>query len=174
MQPCSVAKFLSALYKIPLEESYLLTGLVLCPICSKASREPERYPFCSGVCERNHNKEKTGGTWLTMICEGCGEEYQRQRSEVEGLGRAGKPMPRFCSRKCRSRFLGATYGFGGHHKSPVWQKLTHCKRGHLMEGSNITWHEIPRKGSGRWVRMCRPCRHVRDRERYQRLRKSQG
>lgn len=38
--------------------------------------------------------------WVSLRCEVCGGEMRYRRSEIESRQRRGRPLPRFCSRRC--------------------------------------------------------------------------
>lgn len=43
--------------------------------------------------------------WVSLRCEVCGKEMRYRRSEIESRQRRGRPLPRFCSRRCATRDL---------------------------------------------------------------------
>lgn len=52
--------------------------------------------FCSNPCRERWHTIHNGhrGRTLELVCEGCGSTFRRKKT--------GRPMPRFCSFKCRS------------------------------------------------------------------------
>ena len=176
-QPCAVAKLLSAIYGLPLPETFRVVGLHPCPCGRAATHDGAPYPYCSTVCEKKYVRmaflEKVGGIWIQLVCEECEREFSIRRSYVESRGLRGKPMPRFCGNTCRGKWAGRTFGFA---VSKAWRpKNTHCKYGHLMQGANLYYsqlHSGPKAGT--WVRYCRTCLRRKSKEKYRRKRRALG
>jgi len=110
MQPCSVAKFVSAVTNTSLEVCYEAVGLKVCPECGVAGEKPEFYPFCSRTC-RFEQKKRDNIAILT--CEWCSKSFPRTVTQIrnavihhnklkptKGLGHI------FCSNKCQGSWLG--------------------------------------------------------------------
>lgn len=156
-RPCSIAGLLSAVFDYTFEESYVRCGLLLCPICNKAGRNPAYYPYCN---EKHWCKnERDQRTWTTLICETCGISFRRYVSRIENslrhrerLGARGS-IGFFCSRTCYGRWFGKNYGRG---KQPL---KTHCKYGHSLEDAYLSTFK------GRTQRHCRVCGKNRYRKR---------
>jgi len=128
-QPCGIAKLLSAVLNLPLEDMWLAVGLELCPRCDKpASTNTKYYPYCG------KHRGPLGGEVLPLICDGCGILFFRLYSAVNQASKRGAERV-FCSNKCNGSYNGKVYGFPAHKKNT--QLRTHCKFGHEFIEENI-------------------------------------
>lgn len=63
---------------------------------------------CNNAAAREYYYRETPATppkWVALHCEVCGKEMRYRRSEIESRQRRGRPLPRFCSRRCATRDL---------------------------------------------------------------------
>jgi len=155
MQPCGVAKLLSAAFGIPLVQAYDVVGLEPCPQCGKAGTNPEYYPFCTKICQKRHVRRPST---VDLICDTCGVTFTRKVSVIIGnsKSRAGKPKRGvFCSYRCHGVVAAREAGFLAHPENVMKgaaarRNQTHCKRGHPFNESNTyLWRNR---------RACRICR----------------
>lgn len=139
-RPCNIAKLISAVQDISLEESYERCGLELCPICGKASTEDHLYPCCSDYHWKKHNQP----TWTALICEECGIEYPKEISALAAQARWRERQDHettqhtFCSNPCQGKWFGREHGFRNARPGtgpPTNRTSTHCTHGHVLEGS---------------------------------------
>jgi len=162
--PCSVANLYSSIFGIDLKESFAIVGLELCPFCGEASRKSEFFPYCNKSHYIKHNNLRGGkeaGIKVSLVCDMCGVSFKRKISEILSSKKWHDQQRYYCSRQCFGRYAGKNYGFGIHpentrggHSEPI----THCKRGHLLIGSNI-YAYIGKNGYK--LRQCRLCQKIR-------------
>lgn len=119
----------------------------ICPNCGILfMHKNSNNDYCSLSCKKEHHR-------ITLSCDGCRRLFIRPQAEILYRARVSPDKKWFCSRACRSRYLGTTYGFGVHPS----EKLTHCKRDHLFDETNSYY--LP---DGH--RRCRTCQRQRQRE----------
>ena len=156
MQPCGIAKLMSAIFKVPLEESYAAAGLFCCSVCGKASTN-EYYPYCTLQHQRKgEGLGPLGAIYIDMICDVCEVTFPRPLSHITRSAKSRDKRNQmgeykvFCSNKCQGAWLGEnhgvqTRGFAGHGRNK-----THCKHGHEFTIANI----YRMKNGGRQCREC--------------------
>lgn len=159
MQPCSVAKLLSATLDIPLEESYFAVGLVLCPICEQPSEEPQYYPYC---CKQH--RDGRGITVVPLVCEECEVLFYRRETDVLHRSKRGQDHI-WCSKQCQGKWWARNYGISTRpHDRALGAKAlrakTHCRRGHPFNAENTYW--TPNN-----TRLCRTCHNAWRRTAYE-------
>ena len=161
-RPCSIAGLLAVVLGYTLEESYARCGLLLCPICQTASRDPTYYPCCNAVHWRKHTFTNS----VILTCVVCEAAFPKKVSELasqarvrekRGMGTVGN----FCSKPCQGKWFGATHGVqkGTHVRNNAHS--TECKYGHPFSEMN-TYHYIDRLGFR--TRQCRICNRRRSNE----------
>jgi len=84
----------------------------VCPSCGGIKSVDSN--ICSKCYRDQHN--------LTFVCEVCGEEFTRYKSQAE---RNGGTTPRFCSRICQGAWLGTQYGFKGEKLGKMDERQGH-------------------------------------------------
>ncbi len=132
MQPCSVAKLLSAIFTIPLEEGYKATGLVCCPICDKAGTKPEYYPYCGLQHQRRGmGLGVAGAIYIEKVCEICDKHFSRPLSHLlrdartrDRRGHTGDYHV-LCSNSCQGRWLADNHGIKPGDKRSFIKKNKH-------------------------------------------------
>ncbi len=130
MQPCSLAKLVSAILDVPLEKSYKAAGLLCCPVCEKPSTKPEYYPYCGLPHQRKGIRKDTGlglggAIYVDMMCDGCGIDFKRKASVIMQYARRRDRQnltgeyKTFCGKYCTGHDLGSkthpTIPLGGTH-----------------------------------------------------------
>ena len=106
MQPCNTARLLTAIFEIPLAESFTAVGLECCPCCGKPSTNPAHYPYCNPVCFRRFERRP-----VQLLCEECGVLFTRVYRVVMQTSRAGYQRT-WCGHKCQGKWLARAHGFG--------------------------------------------------------------
>lgn len=83
----------------------------VCPSCGGIKSLESK--VCSNCYRKQHN--------MNFICEVCGDEFSRYKSQVI----RSDSKPRFCSRECQGVWLGKNYGFKGEKLGTMGQKQGH-------------------------------------------------
>lgn len=118
MQPCGIAKLMSAIFEVPLEEGYQAAGLACCPVCDKAGTNPTYYPYCGLQHERKGTGvgPKGGQGSVMMMCERCEVSFPRSIAEIKSQARHRDRRSHtgdyhvFCSHVCQGHWLADNYG----------------------------------------------------------------
>lgn len=157
MQPCSVAKLLSAISGNTIESSFEKVGLVLCPRCNKAGTKPEFYPYC---CKAHTREPSSGVEVIPLICDECDILFYRRTAEVRKSIKKGRGLAHvWCGKKCQGSWWGKQHGFlqyPEHRLSNEAKVKEYCKRDHLSAGNRNTHGQ------------CRLCVNIGNRIRYAR------
>jgi len=166
MQPCGVAKLMSAVFNVPLEEGYAATGLLCCSVCGQASTN-DYYPYCGLRHQRKgEGLGPAGCVYIDMVCDICRLEFRRPVSQITSNARKRDKKDQsgeykvFCSNKCNGVWFGEKHGVvpRGIAGNPNRLILTHCRRGHeFTEANTYRWKK---------QRSCRTCNARRAHEVY--------
>jgi hypothetical protein len=133
MEPCAVAKLLTAIFGDPLEETFDRVGLALCPKCDRAGTNPKYYPYCS---EAHTREDSTGVEVIPLVCDECQILFYRRASAVRSAIKSGNGLAHvWCSNQCQGKWTGREHGWAHHPRLNKPKK--YCKRGHLRSGENL-------------------------------------
>ena len=158
-RPCNIAGLMAAVLGLTLEDAFARCGLLLCPVCNKASKQPELYPLCGPKHYRQYHKPPT---FTTLQCDECGKDYPKSISVMAAqaqsralMGYSTGPDHSFCSNQCKGTWLGNNRGFAlhTHPMTQLRRNQTHCKYGHPFDEANTY-----RQGNG--GRGCRTCARI--------------
>ena len=173
IQPCGTARLLTKVMGGDLSTAWVACGLLLCPVCQTPGENQELYPYCSKRCRITAEKVENQ---IPLICDVCGKEFLRNKSEVMAWARrSGQAI--YCGNRCQGKTQGSKYGFQKGNTLNVGNTYTlgrrasHCKRGHPYDETNT--YIIPATGH----RTCKTCVRALHREAYHHnkvLRRSSG
>ncbi len=148
MQPCSVARLMSVIFGEPMEVTFPVAGLKLCPWCDKASMRAEYYPFCNKSCLSRFNHQK-----IPFECSECGTVKLIVKSVAMARMARTASGRMYCSKKCQGIWLGRVHGVAtrpwcGGYKFKEWGEQ--CKNGHPWTPENVGG-----TGKSRYCKLCK-------------------
>lgn len=112
---CGIARLLVAVFGKPEESVFRRLGLPapvtkrFCADCGKPISLINKTGYCQ-KCLTSHK-------YIDVACSTCGGLFKRRASEVIwNINKKGQQYF-FCNRRCKSKWLGKTYGFGRYPKN---------------------------------------------------------
>ena len=134
---CGAVNLLGTIFNKDTDRLKIRYGLLeQCSQCDQPAQLGKLY--CSKDC-------KNASTHIKISCSQCGKIFVRSQSQLERNTSQGKQRFWFCSRYCRSQFVGQNYGFRVHPENCGSSFGSHRKW-----NWSIVYEARDRTGFGAW------------------------